>query len=318
MRLTSRGIAWLVGGLALVGIGFLTAVPEVIGIASAAIAMLGVGALLVVRGRRVTVSARIPSRVERGAAAEAVVSMPAVAGSGLRITTRRGVPVTSVRWRDDAVQITLPTQRRGLRPVGPWRVERIDAWGLFVRRLAEVPGAMLLVTPRVHPIALSQLPMAFVDRSGASEAGTTTFASLREYVIGDDIRHIHWRSSAKTGTLMTRQYIDITRPHLTVVLVNDARAHRDDDAFEEAVDLAASVCSVALAAGFEVALRTTSGERLRAGNAASMLESLATVEPSPTVDRGLQRLPAATTLVVAGHGERGWWDRIPAAGVLRS
>ena len=49
------------------------------------------------------------------------------------------------------------------------------------------------------------------------------FHALREYVPGDDLRHVHWRSSAKAGELLVRQYHETRRGHVTVLL-DGARA----------------------------------------------------------------------------------------------
>ena len=69
------------------------------------------------------------------------------------------------------------------------------------------------------------------------------FHALREYVPGDDLRHVHWRSSAKAGELLVRQYHETRRGHVTV-LVDGARSSyprlRD---FELAVSVATSIAA---------------------------------------------------------------------------
>lgn len=315
MRPTPRGLAWILGALLTAVVGMALRVPEFLAIACVALLLALVSALMVISGRAVTVRAHVPARAERDSNATALVTWPEQRRSGVRFLGRRGRTVTDVRWGEGQAWLPLPTQRRGVRLVGPWRFERIDPWGLFRRRLGEVGESTILITPRIHPVSLASLPMAFVDHSGAAEAGATTFASLREYVVGDEIRHIHWRSSAKTGSLMTRQYVDLTRPRVHLVLVDDTRAHRDDSDFEAVVDLTASVATVALAAGFDVDIRTTSGEQARGS---AWLETLSQVSRhDTTAHRILLRLPAATTMVITGHGDRGWWERIPSAGMVR-
>jgi uncharacterized protein (DUF58 family) len=322
MRPTWRGIGVFGTAIVLGGLGYATAIPELIGMAIAAVLAVLVAAVMTAGGARLDIDAWVPARIERGTHAEVRLRWRGETRrrSGLRFATRRGLSVTGVRWGQVPGEATIivPTAQRGPLRLGPWICSRSDPWGLFTRHLGDVDAVETLITPLVHPLPLASLPMAFTDHSGVDDAGITAFASLREYVVGDEMRHIHWRSSAKAGTLMTRQYIDVTRPHMTLVLVDDPRAVRDPDDFEDAVDLAASVAAVAISAGFEVTLRTTSGESLKAHSSGAALESLATVGlHQANADRRLQRLSAATTLVVTGHGARGWWDRIPNAGVMR-
>ena len=66
------------------------------------------------------------------------------------------------------------------------------------------------------------------------------FISMREYVPGDDPRMIHWPTTARTGTLMIREHVEVRRPEYTIVL-DTARAVGTPDDFEEAVDVAASL-----------------------------------------------------------------------------
>jgi uncharacterized protein (DUF58 family) len=124
----------------------------------------------------------------------------------------------------------------------------------------------LWVHPVVHP--LRSLPPGRSRSLEGAETdrvpfGSTTFHALREYVPGDDLRHIHWRSSAKIGTLMVREHVDTSLPQLTLVLDTSASSH-DEAHFEEAVEAAASVAAAAGAARFPVKLMTTGGRSLGA------------------------------------------------------
>ena len=51
------------------------------------------------------------------------------------------------------------------------------------------------------------------------------FHALREYQPGDDRRYIHWRSSAKAGRLLVRQFLDTRRSHVTVLVDTDPRSY---------------------------------------------------------------------------------------------
>ena len=127
------------------------------------------------------------------------------------------VPVPLVRLRPGRVtdvSYPVPTSRRGVIQVGPLEISRRDPLGL-VGVVRGYGGATLVwVRPRVHPIAavpvgLSRSMDGRVDRV---PHGSITFAALREYVIGDDLRHVHWRTSARVGELMVREHVDTSLP----------------------------------------------------------------------------------------------------------
>ncbi|TDD66578.1 DUF58 domain-containing protein [Actinomadura rubrisoli] len=162
-----------------------------------------------------------------------------------------------------SLRIPIDTPRRGLVRIGPVLVERLDPLGL-VRRTRHLPGrTWLWVHPRRHP--MRPLPLGHVpDFEGRisenAPAGSTSFVSLREYVPGDDPRHIHWASTARTGALMVREHVDSSDPATTVLL--DTRADVLADAtFEEAVEFAASIAVASQRAGHRVALSVLGEDR---------------------------------------------------------
>ena len=88
--------------------------------------------------------------------------------------------------------------------------------------------------------------------------GSASFHQLREYVPGDDMRHIHWRTTARTGTMIVKQLVDTTRPEIVVIVDNRRRAVGADD-FEEVVDIAATVLQAAEDDGFPTLLLFADG-----------------------------------------------------------
>jgi uncharacterized protein (DUF58 family) len=142
--------------------------------------------------------------------------------------------------------------------------------------------------------------------------GTQTFQSLREYVPGDDIRRVHWRSTARTGTLMVREHVDTSLPSTVVVFDTRAQCYFDDQ-FEEAVDVAASVVHASLERGFPTRLVTTAGDAfaVRAGQRDHVMRTfLAGVQPAAhgdmraaTIDVLRGKEHDAIT-VIAGHVDR--------------
>jgi uncharacterized protein (DUF58 family) len=321
-RLTARGWGALVVVVASATLGLALGYPEGVGLAVGALLLLIVSFFLISGGGPAFALALAPPRVER--LSDTIVRVDVEAARAHRRGLRlRGTDSSHpVVWDATGVHadISVPTHRRGPVSLGPWVLERVDPWGLMRRRVGEVEGVALLVVPRVRPVSLAALPSALADFGGSAEMGTTTFATLREYVIGDELRHVHWRSSAKTGKLMMRQYVDVTRPRITLVLVAEERAYTSADEFEEAVDFIASLAAVASSSGLDVEVVTTSGERAShgGGRSTAVLDLLALVERGASgVDTRLLRSNRATTIVVRGQGVLGWWDRIPALSVMR-
>jgi uncharacterized protein (DUF58 family) len=76
------------------------------------------------------------------------------------------------------------------------------------------------------------------------------FHALREYQPGDDRRYIHWRSSAKAGRFLVRQFLDTRRSHVAVVVDSNQTSYADPDELE-----------VAISAGASIAMRTVSDDQ---------------------------------------------------------
>ncbi|OUE19383.1 hypothetical protein BFL34_02425 [Clavibacter michiganensis] len=115
----------------------------------------------------------------------------------------------------------VPTSRRGVIALGPARIVRGDPIGLVRRESAEAAATRLLVHPRT--LAMPSTSTGFVrDLEGRATRDLTdsdvSFQSLREYVPGDPVRHIHWRSTAKTGVHMVRRFEETRRSHIMVAL----------------------------------------------------------------------------------------------------
>jgi uncharacterized protein (DUF58 family) len=148
--------------------------------------------------------------------------------------------------------------------VGPVEVPRADPFGLCrtTQRLGQ--PQRISVHPRL--LVLQPLPTGMSRNlegpsSDTSPQGTVTFHRLREYTVGDDLRTIHWPSTARLGHLVVRHNVDTAQPY-TVVLLDLDPARYSAETFEEAVDTAASVVTSLSVGKAPVQLRTTAGERL--------------------------------------------------------
>lgn len=158
----------------------------------------------------------------------------------------------------------LPTDRRGVIGIGPLSGELADPFGLARRRFEVAGATRLVVLPAIEP--LPGLPMGGGrHRPRAGEAHRTgvgaradDFATLRSYVPGDDLRRVHWPSTARTGELLVRQDDVRWQGHVTLVL-DGRQDHIDDDGFEAAVSAAASILHAVRAAGDRMHLIITDG-----------------------------------------------------------
>lgn len=151
------------------------------------------------------------------------------------------VPGLSAGAQSQAIK-TLPTGRRGVIQVGPAELVKTDPLGLLRRYLGRSTAEELWVHP--HFKLLPSLRSGLVrDLEGPtfdnSPAGDIAFHAIREYSPGDDIRHIHWMSTARTATLMVRHYVDNRRPFLGIFVDDDPNAMTPDQ-FELALQIAAS------------------------------------------------------------------------------
>ena len=212
-----------------------------------------------------------PSRVTRGEAAVALLTVVNRSRwSGVQVDVREAfgdgelaVPLPHVpRGGRREVGYPLPTGRRGVHTVGPLLMRRAGSFGFFRREQAQAQQLSLFVHPATHPVPLGAALRAQRWDSSTTDAapdGAITFHRLREYLPGDDLRLIHWRSSARMDTLMVRHNIDVSLPQTTVLLVTDPASYHDPELFEEAVEVAASAVLPPATAGLPVRLWTSDG-----------------------------------------------------------
>jgi uncharacterized protein (DUF58 family) len=292
---TGWGVA--VAGAVLTGAGYAFGYAEAAALGVTCLLAVVAAALWTVPKPKLTAERRIaPRKVGRGDPADGIVTL---ANIGTR--ARRGLRATDVCGdRPIAVEVpvlkpgaahelhyALPTARRGRIPVGPLRLDRTDPLGLSRRVITYGAADTFVVRPKV--CLLPVLPSGTAHHlegptSDTADDGSLTFHALREYVLGDDLRRVHWRSTARTGTLMVRQMVDVSLPHTTLVLDTRPTAYASDDDFELAVDCAASIGYAAARSNFPVDLRCETGFVLRtdgSGNdAEALLDRLALVQRS--------------------------------------
>jgi hypothetical protein len=200
-----------------------------------------------------------PERVVAGGSVAAGVVVRNIATHGL-LPTMLELPVGSVVHRYPVPRLaagesheesfTIRTERRGVIAVGPATTRRGDPLAMLSRDVAWTPVLEILVRPVM--VSMESLGAGLLrDLEGVSTEALSqsdlAFHALREYLPGDDLRHVHWRSSAKAmaaaddSQLLVRQYLDTRRSHVTFVVDDSLAAWADPEDFEIAMSVAASV-----------------------------------------------------------------------------
>lgn len=206
-------------------------------------------------------------------------------------------------------RIDLAALRRGVVQVGPVTARRTDPLSLLRWHERWSGTAEMLVLPRMVDVESLGLG-AIRDQEGTPSdeisMSDLAFHALREYVPGDDLRHVHWRSSAKAATLQIRQYQDTRRSHLTVVIDDSSGSYADPEDFETAVSAAASIAARAHRDGVDLSMLC--GEHAVTGRGLDgVLDACCRIEPGSSdpvlaARQAIRLAPQTSWLVVVTGG----------------
>lgn len=162
----------------------------------------------------------------------------------------------------------LPSARRGVYRLGPLELRLSDPLGLAAATRVTALESTLTVHPRYELVPVRGIsahrdyerrPTNPVLGKGGDE-----FYMLREYVPGDDLRQVHWPTTARLDELVIRQPESLRRGHITVVA--DLRSNVvDDDTVELVLSATASLAMSGLRSGLQVRVVTTAGWDSRHG-----------------------------------------------------
>jgi uncharacterized protein (DUF58 family) len=230
------------------------------------------------------------------------------------IATREIGAIGLGRRRPYITSYDLHPPRRGLYAIGPFVAEYEDPFGMATATLAVGKPERLVVVPAVS--SLTEGGPNLIDGEGEAHlvqrkvAGNDDDLTTREYRIGDALRRVHWRASARHGELMVRQEEHRSHPDARILVDTRRRGYPDafsdtgmswsadwaSDAFEWVVRMTASLGLHLELAGFRVAVEETArpqiepiGDRWEGRRAEGFLTSLAGVQ---LLDRTVEELAA--------------------------
>ncbi|MGI5490649.1 DUF58 domain-containing protein [Microtetraspora malaysiensis] len=301
--LTSRGRSFLASGAAALLCALILGEQDLLRIAVLVIAMPLISAMVVARTRyRLTCARRLdPARVEAGAGSTVTLRLENVTRlpTGLLLVednlqyalgTRPRFVLDRVEARGvREVDYKVHSDLRGRYPIGPLSVRIADPFGMVELNRSFTITDTLVVVPQV--VALPHVRLSG-EWSGGGDSRTRSVAAAgdddvapREYRMGDDLRRVHWRSTARRGELMVRREEQQWQSRGALLLDTRRHAHRGDgprSSFEVAVSAAASIGVHLAHEGLGLRLVTDQGpEHLADGGLAwSLLDTLSVVRQS--------------------------------------
>ncbi|MCY7373622.1 MAG: DUF58 domain-containing protein [Spirochaetaceae bacterium] len=280
LGLTTRGRSFVAAGVAVLAAATATSQDDLLRIAVLLIALPVISALVVSRTRYRLSSGRRLASPRTAAGQESAVTLrldnisrlptglllvedriPYVLGSRPRFVLDRVEP----RGRRE-VTYTVRSDVRGRYQLGPLSLRLTDPFGMCELHRAFTSQDTLMVTPLVHPLPAVSLSGEWTgsgeSRSRAIASAGDDDAGTREYRQGDDLRRVHWRSTARLGQLMVRREEQPWQARCTLLLDSRSRAHGGEgpgSSFEWAVSAAASVGVHLVRHGYFVRLLTDTG-----------------------------------------------------------
>jgi uncharacterized protein (DUF58 family) len=221
-----------------------------------------------------------------------------------------GIPTLQPNAEQEEL-FAVPTERRAVILAGPAVSVRGDQLGLVRRVVRWTPPLELFVHPVTTRLAPSQAGLVRDLEGQVSKKITDSdisFHALRAYVPGDDRRYVHWRTSARTGHLMVRQFEETRRSQLTIIHSTQGSYYADQDEFELGVSVTASIAAQVIRDGTEMDV-VTETRALRTHSVAAMLDDSCRLQPARSPYRtarefardATKRLPApSVAIMVAG------------------
>jgi uncharacterized protein (DUF58 family) len=299
--LTRQG--WLVGigVLVLLGAGRLFGLAELFALGVIAAVLLA-GAAVIVGASRLELEvgrAIHPARVQVGTPTRVELAVRNLRATRTPVLRLRD-PVSGTRGADlllsplgrgerTVAAYRLPTERRGLVRIGPLDVVVSDPFGLTNLATVAAPAVEITVFPHIDQIAplpytTGHDPLAGARQPNSIGRSGEDFYALRPYAVGDDLRRIHWPSSARHDELLVRQN-ELPWQGRTTVLLDVRKAAHTGESLEVAVSAAASIVAATARRHDLVRLVTSAGSDSDfapgSDHIEAIMEHLAVVPASP-------------------------------------
>ncbi len=204
----------------------------------------------------------------------------------------------------------VPTNKRAVIVAGPAESVRGDQIGLLRRALRWAEPKDLFVHPRTVRLVPSAAGLVRDLEGQVSKKITNNdiaFHALRPYVPGDDRRYVHWRTSARIGQLMVRQFEETRRSQLTMIHATRSDLYASEEEFELAISVTASIAAQVIRDGTQMNVVSDSGQ-WKTPSVTSMLDSSCRVEPTGRVFASIRefarertkRLPNPSVVMIIG------------------
>jgi Protein of unknown function DUF58 len=221
-----------------------------------------------------------------------------------------GIPTLQPNAEQEEL-FAVPTERRAVILAGPAVSVRGDQLGLVRRTVRWTSQLELFVHPVTTHLAPSQAGLVRDLEGQVSKKITDSdisFHALRAYVPGDDRRYVHWRTSARTGQLMVRQFEETRRSQLTIIHSTQSSYYADQDEFELSVSVTASIAAQVIRDGTQIDI-VSETRALRTHSVAGMLDDSCRLQPGRSrfktardfARETTKRLPApSVAMIIAG------------------
>jgi uncharacterized protein (DUF58 family) len=310
---TGRGWGLLGAGLALTACWWILGDPELFVVAAFLVAAVLIALVYVhFASTRVSIGRQLPSSPVHSGETTSITLLARASGRTVRSLRladnvhglgRATFQVARIRPEEQVTASYRVTCRpRGIYRVGPTTGSVTDPLGLAEIGIRKGPVDRLVVYPYVEelrfPIIRGSRAPVDARRPEHVHRGGEDFDTLREFQQGDDLRRIHWPSTARTDQLMIRQLDAPWQSRAMVILDTRSNVYESADAFETAVSGTASIVTYLISTGHATDLWTTESELTDATHYSAAMELLAAVEPEEDLDIAA----AATQLRGRGGG----------------